>query len=166
MRHLAWHSLSLPSLAKRSGARVINSFHDFYSLCPTVKLLDGDDYYCGGDCTKSTSTRNCSNPLWKQEQPALKSGWINTWRERFQNALADVDQFITTSEHAKNTILNYLPTVPTSRFHVINHGRNFDGFASPVLKPLADGDKIRVLIPGNINSAKGGTSFKKFSVMT
>ncbi|MFG0682810.1 glycosyltransferase [Pseudomonas sp. xss_4] len=156
IRHLAWHSLSLPSLAKRSGARVINSFHDFYSLCPTVKLLDGDDYYCGGDCTKSKSARNCSNPLWKQEQPALKSGWINIWRERFQNALADVDQFITTSEHAKNTILNHLPAVPASRFHVINHGRNFDGFASPVLKPLADGDKIRVLIPGNINSAKGG----------
>lgn len=156
IRHLAWHSLSLPDLAKRSGARVINSFHDFYSLCPTVKLLDGDDFYCGGDCTKSKSARDCSNPLWKQEQPALKGGWINTWRNRFKKALASVDEFITTSEHARNTILNFLPGVDASRFHVINHGRNFEKFSSPTLKPLAEGDKIRILIPGNINSAKGG----------
>lgn len=156
IRHLAWHSLTLPSLAKRSGARVINSFHDFYSLCPTVKLLDGDDYYCGGDCTKSKSTRDCSNPLWKQEQPALKGGWIDTWRKRFENSLTDVDEFITTSEHARETISTYLPSVPIERFHVINHGRNFESFTSPVLKSLSDGDKIRILIPGNINSAKGG----------
>ncbi|MDN3714375.1 glycosyltransferase [Paracoccus cavernae] len=34
IRHLAWHSLNLPQLAKLAGCTVVFSFHDFYTICP------------------------------------------------------------------------------------------------------------------------------------
>ena len=40
IRHIAWHSLGLVDEARRLGLPVIFSFHDFYTVCPTVKLLD------------------------------------------------------------------------------------------------------------------------------
>ena len=37
--------------AKARGCRVVTSFHDFYTLCPTVKLLDERQVFCAGRCT-------------------------------------------------------------------------------------------------------------------
>lgn len=155
IRHLAWHSLSLPQLAKNSGAFVVNSFHDYYAACPTVKFLDGDDQFCGGNCANSKSISKCGNPLWKDELPTLKSDWIFQWREKFQNALSCVDHFVTTSAHAKKSLLLALPKIDASKFSVIPHGRDFSSFTTPALlneKP----EKIKILIPGNIDEAKGG----------
>lgn len=155
IRHLAWHSLSLPKLAKNSGARVVNSFHDYYAACPTVKLLDGDGLFCGGDCSKSKTTSNCTNPLWKDELPTLKNGWIVQWREKFQEALSCVDHFVTTSVHAKETLCLALPKIDTNKFSVIAHGRDFSSFTTPSLLSGIP-EKIKILIPGNIDEAKGG----------
>lgn len=156
IRHLAWHSLSLPKLAKSSGALVVNSFHDYYAACPTVKLLDGDNFFCGGDCSASKGIKNCTNPLWKNDElPPLKNGWIFQWRKQFQNALNYVDSFITTSEHTKKTLLHIFPKIDSKKFKVIHHGRDFSSFTPPT--PLKQNpEKIKILIPGNIDEAKGG----------
>lgn len=156
IRHLAWHSLSLPKLAKLSGSRVINSFHDYYAICPTVKLLDSDGEYCGGNCIHSKAVGACSNPLWKDEIPVLKNSWVNAWRTKFQDALSEVDEFITTSQHAKKTLIDNLPRIDATRFHVINHGRDFTNFITPKVKKLNPEAKLKILIPGNIDKAKGG----------
>lgn len=155
IRHLAWHSLSLPKLAKDSGARVINSFHDYYAACPTVKLLDGDGVFCGGDCSKSKATTDCTNPLWKEELPPLKNGWISQWRKKFQDALSHVDEFVTTSIHAKENLLQVFPEIATQKINVIPHGRDFPGFTLPSL--IGENlEKLKILVPGNIDEAKGG----------
>lgn len=71
IRHLGWHSLTLPKIAKALGAKVIFSFHDFYALCPTVKLLDENNKFCGGKCTASAGS--CSAQLWPEGSlPELK----------------------------------------------------------------------------------------------
>jgi hypothetical protein len=51
IRHMAWHSTTLPQTCRRLGIATVFSFHDFYTLCPTVKLLDQDMVFCGGRCT-------------------------------------------------------------------------------------------------------------------
>src|SRR3546814_6187214 len=40
VRHMAWHSLNLIDLAGGIGIPVVCSFHDYYSICPTVNLID------------------------------------------------------------------------------------------------------------------------------
>ncbi|EKO3705412.1 glycosyltransferase [Vibrio metschnikovii] len=153
IRHLAWHSLSLPKLAKECGARVINSFHDFYTICPTVKLLDGDNKYCNGICSNSKNG-NCKPDLWGSDSlPSLKNAWVNKWREKFSHALSFCDAFVTTHESVRKTILENL-TIPSERFHVIPHGRDFDNIYQ-LSEPYKKGGVLNILIPGNIAVAKG-----------
>ena len=153
IRHLAWHSLSLPKLAKQAGARVINSFHDFYAVCPTVKLLDENNKFCEGVCTKRSDS-DCKPDLWGIESlPPLKDAWVNTWRAKFVDALKYCDIYITTHESVRETILARLP-LDAEKFFVIPHGRNFDTF-DQLAAPFKDGEELRILVPGNVSVPKG-----------
>lgn len=152
IRHLAWHSLNLPKLAKKAGARVIKSFHDYYAVCPTVKLLDNDRKFCGGQCTLTCG--ECPPELWEKDSfPYLKDNWVHTWRRRFSEAVKHCDAYITTHQSAKNIILEQLD-IEAEKFHVIPHGRDFENFYQ-LSAPFKDGDVLRILVPGNINEAKG-----------
>jgi len=86
IRHLLWHSLSLPKLSHQSGAGVVMSFHDFYTVCPTVKLLDENNVFCGGKCTSTDG--DCTPDLWPANSlPRLKNAWVKQWRKKFSEAL-------------------------------------------------------------------------------
>ncbi|NDV51656.1 glycosyltransferase [Salipiger sp. PrR003] len=153
MRHLGWHGLSLPRIARELDIRTVFSFHDFYALCPTVKLIDAEQRFCGGTCTAGQG--DCKAELWPENSlPRLRDGWVHTWRQRFSEALSQCDAFITTSESARARILSHLPGVSAERFSVIPHGRDFPDFGT--VRSTPDGDqKIRILMPGNIDEAKG-----------
>lgn len=159
IRHLAWHSLNLPKIAKQSGSRVVNSFHDFYAICPTVKLLDEKDKFCNGKCTASAG--DCTIDLWsdKSALPPLKGEWIHQWRKKFQEALKHCDAFITTHESAKKTIISYL-NINKEKFHVIPHGRDFKEFHK-LADTINDDEPLKILVPGNIGSAKGSEIIKE-----
>jgi GT2 family glycosyltransferase/glycosyltransferase involved in cell wall biosynthesis len=153
IRHLGWHSLSLPQIARSAGTKVVFSFHDFYTLSPTVKLLDDTNTFCGGRCTASQG--DCSIELWPQDAlPWLKNGWVHVWREKFARALVHCDSFITTSDSARARILEAIPELPADRFQVIPHGRDFPKFEQLRELPVR-GEPLRILLPGNISAAKG-----------
>lgn len=152
IRHLAWQSLSLPTLAKARGSRVVFSFHDFYTLCPTVKLLDENNVFCGGTCTKTKG--ECSIELWDQNKmPGIKNSWVNVWRQRFAEALSICDAYVTTSTSARERIATQL-NLDLSRFFVIPHGRSFTKMEQLRQHPC-HGEPVRILVPGNISTAKG-----------
>ena len=153
IRHLGWHSLSLPELAKRSGAQVFYSLHDFYTLCPSLKLLDDDNVFCNGVCTATEGT--CQAELWKPDAfPDLKKAWVYQWREEMAKAIECCDGFITTSQSARARVLRHMPSIPPERFHVIPHGRDFLKFEQLQNDPDLPAP-VRILIPGNIDEAKG-----------
>ena len=153
IRHLGWHSLSLPKLAKRSGAQVFYSLHDFYTLCPSLKLLDDDNVFCNGVCTATEGT--CQAELWKPGSfPDLKKAWVYQWREEMAKAIECCDGFITTSQSARARVLRHMPSIPPERFHVIPHGRDFLKFEQLQNDPNLRGP-VRILIPGNIDEPKG-----------
>ena len=153
IRHIAWHSMNLPAIAKRWGAKVVKSFHDFYAICPTTKLLDDKNNFCGGEC--SGTAADCSIDLWsnKDALPRLKNAWISSWREKFQDALSCVDAFVTTHVSVKDTISQYID-LGAKRFDVIEHGRDFQSFESFSATHVGDGP-LRILIPGSVGVAKG-----------
>ncbi|WP_154664910.1 glycosyltransferase [Allorhizobium undicola] len=153
IRHLAWHSLSLPSLAGRLGRKTVTSFHDYYTLTPTIKLIDDADVFLGNYFTpEMNQTRE---GLWPGDTIPLPTGtWLETWRRKFDRAVSVSDAFVTTSEHARELICQALPNVDRDRFFVIPHGRDFDKFHS--LRQQPDESKpIKILVPGNINNGKG-----------
>ena len=152
IRHLAWHSLNLPAVARDAGLSVVFSFHDFYTLCPTVKMIDGDGRYCGGTCTRPAVS--CQPDLWRNQVfPILENGWVERWREMFSKALSFCDAFVTTSNSAKGTILRVFPEI-ADRFEVIPHGRDF-AFVCSTFTPPRAAAPIRILVPGNVGPAKG-----------
>lgn len=153
IRHPAWHSLSLFEIASQQGRAVVMSFHDYYTLCPSVKLVDDNHVFCGGKCTAGPG--DCRIELWPQDSmPKIKNDWVHIWRKRFSSVLQHCDYFITTSDDARKRLLDLLPVIPEDRFKTIPHGRDFLNMQSIRQKPSPD-EPIRILVPGNINEAKG-----------
>ena len=155
IRHLAWHGLGLLNMARRLAIPVIHSFHDYYTACPTVKLLDGDDRYCAGRCTEPTG-RDCVPDLWVGvTTPPLKNAWVHDWRAGFDLALSSCDAFVTTSHAAKAILTGLMPGLAAGRFHVIAHGRDLEPAAPRRMPAPASGEPLRVLLAGHITPAKG-----------
>lgn len=153
IRHLLWHSLSLPKISKRVGARVVVSFHDFYVLSPNLKLIDDRGIYLGDDFTDAGSMYRDSG--WPGDQYPTPSGdWLLWWRERFWRAIEMCDAFVTTSESARALILSHYPEMDAERFSVIEHGRDFGRFRFIAQRPIL-GEPLRILVPGGISAAKG-----------
>lgn len=153
VRHVAWHGLGLAAVAKSLGVPVVYSLHDFYSLCPSLNLLDGQLRHCGGKCTPGPG--DCQPNLWSQEQmPALKHAFVGRWREMFDEFMDDCDQLITTAPSAANLVAEAFPA-QARKLAVIPHGRDFRELSHSARYPGRNG-KVRVLVPGNISPAKGG----------
>ncbi|WP_460796772.1 glycosyltransferase [Microbacterium sp. GXF0217] len=153
IRHLLWHSLSLPNIAKTIGARVIVSFHDYYALSPNLKLIDDQGAYLGDEFRAAGSVFRDSG--WDVSAYPLPTGeWLQWWQDRFWRSIRTADAFITTSESARKLILSHFSEMDPARFHVIEHGRDFEEFRSVAARPSYD-SPLRILVPGGINAAKG-----------
>lgn len=153
IRHLAWHGIGLPAVCRTLGVPVVLSFHDFYMVCPTVKLLDAEQRFCGGRCTMGTA--DCTAELWPAgSMPPLRHRFVHRWRAMMAEALSHCDAFVTTSPFARETLLGTFPILVERGLRLIPHGRSFTGMASLAAEVTLD-EPLRVLVPGNISSAKG-----------
>ena len=157
IRHIAWHSVSLARLAKRLDIPTILSFHDFYTICPTVNLLDENQTFCGGECTATEG--KCPVPIWSEYRLAnLKHHFIRTWRFNMARMFQHVDAFVTTAPSAKAMMTKIYPELEQANFQVIPHGRDFPHLQNEptfILRPPKPNKPLRVLFPGNISSSKG-----------
>lgn len=161
IRHIAWHSLGLFEAAKELSIPIVYSIHDFYAVCPTVKLLDQEAKFCGGVCT--TGEGKCRVELWRQEEiPNLKHRFIKRWQQLQASHFDSVGAFVTTSAFVADLFIKVFPTVSRDKFHVIPHGRDFQKFM-PAKMPPQPIDKLRVVVLGNIGIAKGATLIRAIS---
>lgn len=158
IRHIGWHSISLPKVATKLEIPVVFSFHDFYTICPNVNLLDENLNYCGGKCTETEG--ECSKGIWKSHDytPPLKHKFVYVWQNRMIEMFNYIDVCITTSVTSKDILCNIYPQLKNKNFQVIPHGRNFSHISKSAVslskKPSLT-EKIKILIPGNITSSKG-----------
>nr|WP_314582325.1 glycosyltransferase [uncultured Pseudomonas sp.] len=154
IRHIGRHGISLISIAKSLDIKVIFSLHDFYTLCPNVKLLDAENNFCGGTCTSGGA--DCNVELWNSSlTPRLKDSWVHSWRNVFQHLLAKCDALVTTSPYARGLVKS-IYDIDSVRFDVIPHARDFSEFdESATIGTLNITETIKVFIPGHIVPAKG-----------
>jgi len=153
VRHIALHGLGLIDVAHDLMLPIVFSFHDYYTVCPTVKLLDERLVFCGGKCTPTAG--HCTPELWPDgEVPELKHAAVRDWQTMFADVLAKCDVLVTTSESARRIVLKNFPEIAQKPFRLLPHGRDFPSFGACA----ADIDRsstIRILVPGNITLAKG-----------
>lgn len=153
IRHFCWHSIGLFDVANVLNIPVVLSFHDFYFVCPSIKLLDQDMKYCGGTCTPGAGA--CRIELWKNEGSVpLKHKWVYLWRAMLASQISKASAFVTTSAMAKDLLCTHFDWLRSADFRVIPHGRDFDGFVRAA--PERDKQTLRIVVPGNIGVAKGG----------
>ena len=152
VRHIGWHSLNLPAVCQSLSVPVVFSFHDFYCVCPTIKLLDERLNYCGGVCTSSRGT--CRPELWAaSDMPHLKNQAVHDWKRIMRNMLSSCDVFVTTSQCTLDQIVSNHGDLQRRPFHVIPHGRDMK-FNRPAKFRRPNGAR-RMLVPGNISIPKG-----------
>lgn len=154
IRHIGRHGLSLIPIAKSLRIKVIFSLHDFYTVCPNVKLLDAENRFCGGKCT--TGGNDCNVELWDSRlTPPLKKNWIFSWQKTFQRILSSCDLLITTSPYARE-LLKSIYNLDEIQFDVIPHARDFQKFYKlGSCSSLIGIEKLKVFVPGHIVPAKG-----------
>lgn len=156
VRHMAWHSLNLLDVAASLGVPVICSFHDYYSICPTVNLIDRQGRY-----HPRGVVGDAENALWPGDPSALPvtADFLGNWQMRMQRALSAADAFVVCSNSAGQLLTDALPGIAarTGDLHVIPHGRDFEAFSQCAESgELGAGEPLRILLPGNIGMHKGG----------
>tara|TARA_B100000424_G_C22944956_1_gene502884 strand:- start:589 stop:2175 length:1587 start_codon:yes stop_codon:yes gene_type:complete len=153
VRHLAWQSLGLMVSARNLQIPVVFSFHDFYTVCPSVKLLDEKKKYCGGRC--SLSSGECSQELWSPElMPELKFKAVYQWQQQYARALVLCDAFVATTESVRQLIVDIFPALEKLPFRIIPHGRDFSDLSLLATPPRLN-QVLRVLVPGFLAVSKG-----------
>ena len=163
VRHIGWHDLSLPRLAKELEIKVIYSLHDFYTICPSVNLIDNDAIFFPNGVES-----NAANPLWNDDTclPSTPES-LKLWKQRMNESLSYADLYITTNQSGKEILMSNLDVLKDreSKFHVVAHGRDFETFNMlPVRKDISESKTLNILLPGNIGHSKGARLIKEIKL--
>ena len=159
IQHLVKHSFDLPEVASSLRIPIIMSFHDFYYICPSYHLLDDNHNYCAGQCTPRQE--QCKVPIEELKDIANLKEFVNEWRSEAFKTLAKANDLIAPSEVVKQLYTSVYPELSEKNFKVIEHGRDFKLVNDQFYEPPSKNKPIKILIPGNINIAKGGELIKK-----
>jgi glycosyltransferase involved in cell wall biosynthesis len=152
IRHLLGSGEGIIGEAKALQLPVVFSFHDFYTVCPTLHLLDERGEFCAGRCTASEG--DCPVlPQWFGGLPPLKHRFVHVWRDRLANELKRCDAFVTTSASARELVTEHFPFLEDRTFPIIEHGRDPSPYASVSAPP--EGDRTRVVCLGALGRNKG-----------
>lgn len=109
---------------------IVLTLHDFYGLCPTIKMFNHT-----GECCIGKENREMCSACLRQEMDIDKDiSYIEQWRNRFRRCLELCDKILVPSQNAGNIYLSYFPQI-ADKITVIEHGYDllteicFDGTA-------------------------------------
>lgn len=151
VEHLAWQSLGLASVTKALKIPLFFTVHDYYSICPSHNLIDDKGNYCGGTCGPSRG--QCAVDLWPAGKlPVLKAGFISRWQTLNESFLEACTGIFVPSEAAGSVLKKKYMTI-SSKVRVVPHERFIE--TTNYTPKVVPGEKIRVLVLGNIGESKG-----------
>jgi GT2 family glycosyltransferase/glycosyltransferase involved in cell wall biosynthesis len=159
VRHLFKHSQDdVPEILQAIDLPAVLSFHDYYWVCPNVHLLDERGDFCGGHCTAGAG--DCDHPVpgATMTRP-LKHDWVHQWRADARGRFGAFDAFVTTTQTAKEVLVEHYPELVARKINVIPHGRDLDDEPSVAVTP--DPKRIRIAVIGNLSGAKGGQFLRR-----
>lgn len=107
--------------AERLQIPVILTVHDFYYVCPTIKLLDENNKVCIG-CETEEKCRIC---LKKNLNVMETVPYLQEWRANNKKVLDICKKIITPSENAKQILCQYYPEI-REKVAVIEHGVEYN----------------------------------------
>ncbi|MGN0482364.1 MAG: glycosyltransferase [Lachnospiraceae bacterium] len=125
------------------------TLHDFYYICPSVKLLNQKDQLCIGQESKEM----CQICMKEQKNIASTVPYIEIWRKESQRILQMAEHIFTPSESAKKIYLRYFQNLE-DKIEVVTHGMEYEPHSKEKKKERKS-KTFRVAFVGGINVAKG-----------
>ena len=146
VHHTAGLTLELYYEAKKRMIPVFTTLHDYYCICPNVKLLDEKNHVC---CYSRHC--DCIKCLKKQQGIAETIDYIKVWRSQYVSVLKMSEKVIVPSKSAGEIINNCYPDLK-DQLVVIEHGQE-----AVKTKKLVNSKKKKFCVAflGAINAAKG-----------
>lgn len=153
VRHLLGSGPELIEILSQFGIPILFSFHDFYTICPTIQLLDETRTYCAGVCTAGPG--DCPLPAnwFHPPLPWLKHRYVHEHQRLMGRAIDLCDSFVTTSQASRELITKHFPAIDHQRFTVIEHGRDLPRL--DLAKAPVAGKPFRAIFFGDLTPAKG-----------
>lgn len=147
IHHTKGLSLELYYEASKKGIPVFATMHDYYYVCPNVKLLDENNVLCIG----SEKDEHCRKCLKVQLGAAETVPYVSIWRRENLKALHLAKEIFVPSESAKRIVSEYFVEL-APKIRVIEHGSDFSEIQE---KDKNTGKSFRVAFIGGISTAKG-----------
>lgn len=117
VHHVYGLSFDIFDVAEELGIPTVLTMHDFYYVCPNVKLVNTEGEYCKGYCDES----GCVECLKKSTGIYVGENYLNRWREQCRKVFSKCTKLIVPSEATKQVYLQYYPELADKIF-VIEHG--------------------------------------------
>lgn len=153
VRHLLGSGPELLDVLQELAIPIVFSFHDFYTVCPTIQLLDENRNYCAGRCTSGAGDCRMPANWYRPPLPWLKHRYVHLHQRRMGAAIERCDAFVTTSESSRDLILQHFPTLQDERFTIIEHGRDLARLE--LAQAPVSGQPLRAIFFGALSPAKG-----------
>lgn len=115
VHHISGLSFDIITVAKELGIRLILTLHDYYYVCPGVKLLENGSTYCHGQ------GKDCAGCMHNQLGYAPGVNLLPRWQETCRQMLQQCDVLIAPSHAAKEVYASVYPEL-AERIRVIYHG--------------------------------------------
>lgn len=151
IHHVVGLTLELYYAGKDAGIPIITTLHDFYYICPSIKMLDISNKLC----LYEDNRERCADCLQKRKNIMPSLDYIRMWRHEHLQVLKLSHTIIVPSESTKEIVLHYYPEV-NGKIVVIGHGlKRF-----PVVNEILESRKsstFNIAFLGGVGSpAKGG----------
>jgi len=147
---IGWGSLNLPLQAKRAGAKVILTIHDYFWMCPEYNLLLPDNQMCGMSNCQASSPK-CVNCLQAKTQVPDIKPYINARTKLVQEVMDAADAIIVPSEFVAGMVHRAFK----KKAVVVPHGVDINCKISRTRNV----NKLKVGFLGNFCTQKGADIF-------
>jgi GT2 family glycosyltransferase/glycosyltransferase involved in cell wall biosynthesis/SAM-dependent methyltransferase len=114
VHHLMGHSFDIFRIGSELGIPVLFTVHDFFSLCPTINLLDENGRYC--NLPALPSCNRCMKKTFGHD-----AGFLESWRSLYRDGFSLCDHLIAPSRSATEILTRCYPDVE-QKCRVIPHG--------------------------------------------
>jgi len=115
VHHVSDLSLDIFHIAHELGIPLMVTLHDYFYICPTVKLLENGSTYCAG------TGKDCAACLHSQVGCAVQADYLANWRKVCREVLELCDVLFAPSQAAKDVYAGVYPQL-AERIRVIPHG--------------------------------------------
>ena len=152
--HMLGHTFDLVKECRKLQLPCIYVHHDYYTVCPNFALINEEGACCEGNCCESLSKTCSVSPTWLSTIPHVSPDSVSVWRSVMSAYLPLFTHHCAPSEYCKRIVLNTYPELE-GKIDAIEHGRDFEAGWNCESNYPQPGEKIRVLILGNIGKSKG-----------